>query len=177
MIRLDAQLAQGASAARGRDAGFHTAAFPYVPGWVVRGSLAAAWIRRYGPPDPGSSHRHDFVTLFEGAIRFGPLLPPGATFEPLSVVRCKYPRTTECSVFHADLAFDDADGTICPGCGGATEPLKGTLRGSDLRQRTRVALDPMGRALDGALFTREEIPARSTLAGVIDGLLAAPPKH
>ncbi|MCB0990943.1 MAG: hypothetical protein KDB16_08195 [Acidimicrobiales bacterium] len=65
------------------------------------------------------------------------------------------------------MITDDTD--ECPSCHRGIEQLKGALRGSSLRERTRVALDEHETARDGAMFTREEIPAESDLDGWIDG--------
>jgi CRISPR-associated protein Csx10 len=87
----------------------------YIPGGVVRGALAAAWIAAYGEPGPGSPKRPEFLALFEGRVRYGPLFA-GSAFACLSVLSHKYPATSGC-------AFDDLDevdhpdaGTVCPDC-------------------------------------------------------------
>lgn len=167
MIDLHASVRQPVSAAARREAGYVTTAFPYVPGWVLRGALAASWIREHGEPSRSSPHRAEFIDLFEGSIRFGALVAVGTAFEPLSVVRCKYPRSIECQQFEVDLVAVTAN--RCAHCGGSLEALKGALRNSVLREHARVALDQSGRALDGQLFTREEIPVGSELQGCIAG--------
>ena len=77
MIQIEAMVRQAVSAAERREAASLTEAFPYIPGWVVRGGLAAAWIREFGEPKRGTELRARFVDLFEGAVRFGALMPQG----------------------------------------------------------------------------------------------------
>lgn len=167
MIALEAKVRQAISAASDREAGYYAPAFPLVPGWVVRGALAGRWIRQYGQPSEGSSRRAEFLELFEGAVRFGPMLVDGSTIEPLSVAACKYPQGAECAAVFIDLAVAEAD--ACPHCNGPLEGLKGSVRGVHVNSRARVSLDSTERARDGSLFTREEIPAGAILKGLVAG--------
>ena len=181
MIRVTATADQPISAASAREAGFATPAFGYIPGWVFRGALAAAWIRTFGEPRHGTTHRDAFIAMFEGDARFSSLLPRDAAFEPLSAMACKYPNTTECLSFAIDRAFsDDAQASHqCAHCHGSLEPLKGQLRGAVTSRRAHVALDEHGRALAGKLYSRESIPKKTVLHGMITGtnewLLESPP--
>jgi CRISPR-associated protein Csx10 len=58
----------------------------YLPGSVVRGAFAAAWLARNGVSGKGTSQRQEFLRIFEGGVRFGALLPRGAEDPSLSVV-------------------------------------------------------------------------------------------
>ena len=167
MIGLEGVVKQAISAAAEREAGSYAPVFHLVPGWVLRGALASRWIREHGRPVAGSARRNEFLDLFEGSLRYGPMVVAGSSIEPLSVAGCKYPKGEECSVSFIDLAF--ADATSCPKCGGPLEPLKGAVRGVKVAARARVSLDASERAHDGSLFTREEIPAGVTVKGMVDG--------
>jgi hypothetical protein len=43
----------------------------------VRGAFAASWLARNGVSAPRTPERAEFLRLFEGGVRFGPLLRPG----------------------------------------------------------------------------------------------------
>jgi CRISPR-associated protein Csx10 len=84
----------------------------HLPGAVVRGAFAAAWIAAHGAPGHGSPFREQFLRLFEGAVRFGPLFG-GAEFTPLSVASHKYQADENCSVVEYDQALQDAVPVRC----------------------------------------------------------------
>jgi CRISPR-associated protein Csx10 len=144
--------------------------FDHVPGAVLRGALAARWIAEFGPPDRASAERRrEFEELFERDIRYGPLLPEGASFEPLSVLRCKYEPESGCAATAFDLATEEAPAATCQACGGPLQLGKGALLGATLVARTATALDPTERAAEGMLFTRYAVPAGVTLVGHVSG--------
>lgn len=157
----------------GSEVAFFTNSHPYAPGSVLRGALAAAWIAEYGPPDrAGTDVVARFRRLFDGAVRFGPLLPEGSYRVPLSVRRCKYPRTDPCQRYALDLAFEDA-AVGCPGCGRRPQPSRGTLvlpGRTALRRTTRTSIDPdTGRAKEHELYAHGALPAGTVLIGEIVG--------
>lgn len=142
----------------------------HIPGSVLRGALAGAWLAEYGEPDPQrsgrtiipASVRAAFLELFEGPIRYGPLLRPGSYLTPLSVHRCKYPRTPECKAAAIDEAFSDLGDGRCPACKGVLEAARGEIESADdlLTEKTRVALTPGETAQEGLLYSRRALRAR-----------------
>lgn len=132
----------------------------HIPGWVVRGALAAAWIRTNGLPDQ-PARRARFVELFEGGVRFGPLFHAEAP-PPLSVHQHKYKRTAACTDQYLDAAArpDLKIPFTCPDCHQEWVPLRPK---SDLptHVRTSVVIDPLtATAAKGLLFSRRRKPAR-----------------
>ncbi|MGW2320092.1 type III-B CRISPR module-associated Cmr3 family protein [Streptomyces sp. NPDC001680] len=160
----------------------------HVPGSVLRGALAAAWIRDYGPPQHAPlARREEFLHLFEGPVRYGPLFDPASDVVPLSVLRCKYQPEDACRTFHTDLAATPekpADTTgarpRCTVCGGRTQPGRGEVEyfGADpaISQVTRVQLTEGERAADGQLFTRRTLNHRvgGEAARELSGRITAP---
>lgn len=138
----------------------------HVPGAVVRGAFAAAWLARNGVSAPGTPGRAEFLRLFEGEVRFGPLLSPGTEFLPLSVVTHKYPPQDDCAETEYDRALTEDVPLHCPDCGSPLEQLK-ALRGDrpPVRRRTSVSVGESGVARRGVLFTRETLEAGQEFRG------------
>ena len=134
----------------------------HVPGSVVRGALAAAWIRTHGAPERAPA-RDTFLRLFEGEVRFGPLYA-GAPPSPLSVHRHKYASEPACTTAYLDAA---ASGTFekpaaCADCGQEWVPLRPGHSPEARHVRTSVAIDSTKHtAKPGQLFSRRRL--RSTL--------------
>src|ERR1700722_4255296 len=80
----------------------------YLPGSVVRGAFAAAWLSRNGVSERGSSQRAEFLRLFEGGVRFGSLLPQGAQDPAFAVISHKYEATGACQEKEYDRAAQDS---------------------------------------------------------------------
>jgi CRISPR-associated protein Csx10 len=141
----------------------------YLPGTVVRGAFAAAWIARYGPPAPGTPRRAEFVRLFEGGVRFGALLRPGTEPGSLAVAGHKYrPDPARCQVVDYDRARGDDPPLQCPDCGSPLEHATGLDGGRPaVNRRTSVAISESGVALRGQLFTRETISPGQGFAGTL----------
>lgn len=146
--------------------------FRHIPGSVLRGSLAAAWIRRHGLPEQVTPElRQEFVACFERGVRFGPLLAPGWGVLPLSMVRCKYRPEPDC---HAAISDAPRVGDVparCPVCdgpmvpgGGEVEPLTVAARtaGPATVTATRVRLTQAETAAPGMLFTRAALAHQDT---------------
>jgi CRISPR-associated protein Csx10 len=136
----------------------------HLPGMVVRGAFAAAWIGTHGEPGRSSPARAQFLRLFEGGVRFGPLFH-AEPFVPLSVLRHKYPR--DCAVAEYDRATQDDVPRRCPDCGSPLEQVVG-LRdetGLQVRRRTSVAIAASGVASRGQLVTRDTLAAGLALHG------------
>ena len=72
---------------------YFTGTHSFVPGSVLRGALAAAWIAEHGPPAGGSAA---FGGLFDGPVRYGPMYVPGTVVVPVSARLCKYPKDGRC---------------------------------------------------------------------------------
>lgn len=163
--------------------------YRYVPGSVLRGALAAAWIREHGKPrDTCDTLREQFHYLFEGPVRYGPLFDPASVVVPLSVLRCKYRPKRRCRYFFHDEAVAPASGDgetasrrRCDVCQGATEPARGEVEflpsdddGPHVINVTRTALDNE-RAAQGALFTRRALSAgRRGAERTLTGRIIAP---
>ena len=134
----------------------------HVPGAVVRGALAAAWITRHGTPteQPGAV-RDSFVALFEGGVRYGPCYAVvdgrPAVPQSLAVLAHKYPPAdpTGCVQSVWDEApWGERAPVTCPDCGSPVEydPRVGDPQ---VYRHTSVALGPDRTAVEGKLVTRE----------------------
>ncbi len=150
---------------------FYTPSHQHVPGSVLRGALAAAWISEHGTPTGDNPHAGRFRALFDGDIRFGPLLVEGSTRTPMSVHKCKYPVSEQCKQTIVDAAFEHVP--RCPGCGRRLEAAKGELvmpTGFVMHRSTRTAINPKtGRTEDGMLYSQGALPTGTTLVGHIHG--------
>jgi CRISPR-associated protein Csx10 len=147
---------------------FVLATMDYLPGAAVRGAFAAAWIARHDAPVPGSPGRGEFLRLFEGGVRFGALLPPGAEPDSLAVLRHKYQPADACRVVDYDRAQGADPPLQCPDCGSPLEQGKGLYPAAPARsRRTSVAISASGVAISGALFTRETLAAGQSFAGTL----------
>jgi len=155
----------------GSEVSFFTGTYSFVPGSVLRGALAAAWIAEHGPPAPGSGAQARFRELFDGPVRYGPLHIPGSFVQPVSARLCKYPKTSACERAAVDAAFEP--GLACPACGGPTEPGKGQVQlppGVTPARITRSSIDPKtSKAADGELYSHGALPAGTRLEGFIHG--------
>lgn len=180
----------------GSEVSYFTGTHPFVPGSVLRGALAAAWIAgpEHGPPSMGDGRASRFRELFDGDIRYGPLHVTGSYVVPVSAWLCKYPKDKACRAEAADAAFEDVsragtgkpgaggseaadaaweDARSCPACGGPLEQGKGQVLlppGMALERVTRTSINPAtGTAQDGELYAHAALPAGTTLTGYIHG--------
>ncbi|MDT9692646.1 type III-B CRISPR module-associated Cmr3 family protein [Streptomyces sp. P9(2023)] len=145
----------------------------HVPGAVLRGALAAAWIAEFGPPQHAApARRTSFNDLFEGRVRFGPLLARGSRVVPLSVHTCKYRTKADCSQQSYDETTDPGPRPQrCPVC--SQSPLvvgRGQVElGPDspmvIIETTRIELTTQETAATGQIFTRQELAPRSGSPG------------
>lgn len=135
----------------------------HVPGSVLRGALAAAWIAEYGlPAKVSAAQRQEFIALFESDVSYGPLFATGSQVVPLSVLRCKY---RQCPTV-TDEAFNDrgaeascACGPLVPGRGEVEFTASGA--GRLITQSTHLQIDDARQvAEDGLLFTRRALTHR-----------------
>lgn len=147
----------------------------HIPGSAVRGAFAAAWIARYGPPEPGHPKRDEFIRLFEDQVRFGALLAPGTEFDSLAVLRHKYgPREGVCRHVDFDQATETGAPPVqCPECDSPFIQGKGLRTRTDARapktrRRISVAIDDATEvAVEGQLFTREALCRDQAFTGTI----------
>lgn len=151
---------------------FVLATMEYLPGSVVRGAFAAAWLARYGVPAKGTAQRAEFIRLFEGGVRYGSLLPAGTQPPSLSVVSHKYQPLDDCGEVEFDRAVTDDVPLRCPNpdCDSPLEQRR-DLRGQRprLRRRASVSIHESGVARRGVLFTRETLPGDLDFAGTVAG--------
>ena len=160
----------------GGEVSYFTGTHPFVPGSVLRGALAAAWIAGpgHGPPvtRAGNGRAGDFRALFDGDIRYGPLHVTGSDVVPVSAWLCKYPKHDKnCAVQAVDAVFET--GTSCPSCGGPLEQGKGQVLlppGVVLERIMRTSIDrETATSADGELYAHAALPAGTTLTGFIHG--------
>jgi len=155
----------------GSEVSYFTGSHSFVPGSVLRGALAAAWIAEHGPP-AGNPREAHFRALFDGNLRYGPLHVLGSVVVPVSAWTCKYPKKNKgCEGVAADIAFEDVG--KCPACGGPMEQGKGQVLlppGVALDRITRTSINPAtGTAKNGELYAHGALPAGTQLAGTIHG--------
>jgi CRISPR-associated protein Csx10 len=140
----------------------------HIPGSVVRGALAATWLARNGVSRPGTPGREEFLTLFEGGVRYGALLRDGTQFMSLAVVGHKYDPQDSCQIVDYDRAMGDQPPLYCLDCGSPLEQRRGLTGEREApRRRTSVAISPAGTAEEGALFTRETLGAGQVFRGTV----------
>jgi len=141
-----------------------------LPGTVVRGAFAAAWIARNSAPAPGAPLRAEFMRLFEGDVRYGALLPHGLETSPLSVVSHKYQPSEQCAEAEYDQAAQDSVPVSCPDCGSPLEQSR-ALRGDGhpvlVQRRTSVVIAPSGVASRGQIVTRDTLAAGQAFRGTL----------
>ncbi|SNR87885.1 CRISPR-associated protein Csx10 [Haloechinothrix alba] len=165
---VTADLDEPVAAVRHIRSDFRQDVYDHVPGTVLRGALAAAWIQRHGAPSPDDP---EFAAIFEGDGSFGPLHHRNGTSlpTPLSVKTHKYRPGERCKQLWWDRATAE-DAATCPECHGALDASKGAPVGRvEQHRRTRAALDEQGVAKDGHLFSQNTLPAGMRLTGWVYG--------
>jgi CRISPR-associated protein Csx10 len=183
MPEVTLQLTQPAALGRRPRGTAPVETYRHLPGSVLRGALAAAWIREYGPPQTASpARREEFVHLFEGPVRYGPLLDPTSAVVPLSVLRCKYRPHRPCHATAIDQSTTTpADRPRCAHCQGPMTAGKGEVEffgtPAPVLENTRVALTADERTADGQLFTRRSLSHRRDGGAPreLHGHITAPP--
>lgn len=169
MTRLTLTLRQPAQVSTRRRSDNVRETASHLPGWVVRGAFAAAFIRCFGPPAE-ARHRDEFVTLFEGAVRFPPLYSGGLPHS-LSLLTHKYP-ASGCQAGDVDLALRPTEVQPRTRCAKCLEPLKG-LRGipdaGRTRRHTSTQVDARGVAVAETLHSRDSLDAGLTFSGTLTG--------
>ncbi|WP_033326355.1 type III-B CRISPR module-associated Cmr3 family protein [Streptomyces yerevanensis] len=139
----------------------------HVPGSVVRGALAAAWIAEHGlPTKVPAAKRREFLTLFEDEVCYGPLFATGSQVVPLSVLRCKYRNCAtvvdEAFVGTGDENQGEPSCTHGPLASGRGEvEFTGAASGPYVTQSTHLQIDDARQvAEERLLFTRRALTHR-----------------
>ncbi len=141
----------------------------HIPGSVLRGACAAAWIRALGAPVPGAAHRQAFIEAFESDGVFGPLYRDGSLPIPVSVLVHKYQAKPDCRQLWWDRSLGE-DSTECPDCGQGLEAAKGEPQERPERlQRTRAALTTDGVAIDEQLYRKDSLARSQVFTGWVSG--------
>lgn len=140
-----------------------TRSHPFIPGSVLRGALAAAWLRNGGTQD------EVFTTIFERG-RFSPAFPPWAQVQNQSVSKCKYHRSNADHEEYTDMAFETlsaADKQV-DSCGATREYLKGGCSQTGLLTTVTTELTPRkNTAKKKNLFARQMIESGTVFTGHI----------
>lgn len=171
VLRVTVTARQRIALGVGSEVAYFTGSHMFVPGSVMRGALAAAWIAEHGPPVGGNGFADRFRQLFDGSIRYGPLHVSGTAVVPVSAWLCKYPKNGACAGQAVDAAFEE--GSQCPACGGPLEQGKGQVSlpaGAAMERITRTSIDARtGKAADGELYANAALPAGTVFSGFIGG--------
>ncbi|MGP4020998.1 type III-B CRISPR module-associated Cmr3 family protein [Saccharopolyspora sp. 5N708] len=163
---VTATLAEPVAAVRDLRNDYRQESYDHIPGTVVRGALAATWIRHHRPPKQDDV---TFLEIFESDGTFGPLHSHNSLPVPLSVKVHKYRPGATCTQLWWDTATGSKD-DFCPSCKQKLEFSKGDPTGQVQRsQRTHVALDEEGVAVDGSLYRQNSIAAGNVFAGWLSG--------
>jgi CRISPR-associated protein Csx10 len=164
-VRITVTLTQPVAAGRNVRADSRQDTHNHIPGSVLRGALAAAWIHRRGQE---VTQLPEFLETFEGAGSFGPLHSEASLPVPLSVKRHKYAASENCRS-EWDAAYDE-HATTCDECEDPLVFSKGQARGRvPLETRTTTALTAEGVARDGHLFTQSMLKEQARLSGWLHG--------
>lgn len=151
-LRLRSAVTAGAGAEVGNGQRGHLV----IPGSVVRGALAAAWLREHGPADADDR----MAALFERDLSVGPAVPVGSRLIPLSQFRRKYPEPG------VSNEWDDAAAHAVDPPGQGLEFGRGWQVPTEYTVRiTRTALDPDGTAKTGNLFSETGLRAGVVAVG------------
>ncbi len=171
--RVTLNLLQDAAIGDSRAGGQMRTSRDHVPGWVLRGALAAAWIRGNGVPDLANPRRSEFVALFESGdgVRFNPLYRSGAPVG-LSVLEHKRGRGCGASFDAIDFGPGGAPHECDRGdCRTTLEYAKGATPKSSgtVRRDFTSALAADETPKDSHLYGRESLDHRAVpeLAGFI----------
>lgn len=143
--------------------GFVRPSLSHVPGSVLRGAVAAAWLKA------GRSVDETFLSAFERDVVWGPLYLPGSEPQPMSHWVHKYAPDKECPAFWDEASEEVPEGRRCPECDDPLEPSKGQVFNVRRTLDTHVQLAD-GRAVDGALFARERIDRGQMFVGSVHHL-------
>ncbi|WP_280260085.1 type III-B CRISPR module-associated Cmr3 family protein [Nocardia abscessus] len=163
---VTAILDQPAALGTGSRGDFRNDTYDHIPGSVLRGACAAAWIRRHGKPAPDDTR---FAEVFEGTGAFGPLHAQDTLPLPLSARVHKYGPEPGCRQVWWERAYG-ATQESCTDCGQELRESKGEPTGEVARlTRVHAALDAHGVAEDQKLFETVALAPGTTLSGWVSG--------
>lgn len=144
----------------------------HIPGTVVRGAFAASWITAHGGRT--DHEREEFLDLFEGGVRFGPLFL-GRSHASLAIREHKYKALPNCAQESWDTALGDEAPSRCPDCSSPLELAEDRLTDIEItdefaeidekrlaaanvvRRRTHVEITEANVAKNESLYAREEL--------------------
>ncbi|MBE9375295.1 hypothetical protein IQ251_12655 [Saccharopolyspora sp. HNM0983] len=166
--RLVVTLDEPVAAGRNLRSDFRRDIHDHVPGSVLRGALAAAWIQWLGVD---ITRTREFGEIFDGQGSFGPLHSVASYPVPLSVFVHKYGHTDKCRKLWWDAALDEtAAGDMCEKCKYPLVASKGQPAGPvAMHSRTMSALRTDGVAKDGNLFSETALTGGMRLSGWLHG--------
>lgn len=156
MSRLTITLKAPTQVAAGRRADFLLITHRHLPGWVIRGALAAAWLIKHDQ----RAELTEFLELFEGNVRYGPgFLSDPPRSRALLVHKYDFP---DCPVDVLDRATAGASTWRQTRCHECRTPLEGaTLFPSEQQpaehRRTSTQVGPDGTAVAGNLYSRDAL--------------------
>jgi CRISPR-associated protein Csx10 len=183
-LEVTVKAQQRMSMGRGAGKAFHTEGHAHVPGSVLRGAIARAWLV------DGAGTDSTFRDVFDRCLRFGPMFAEGTDLRPLSERHCKYAQnpTHVCAPVQEgeapprtywDAAFDPpGDGTLPSGwdsAAGHWTTSKGDVVAAPGAQLptttvTSTAIDHrVGTAAKSQLFSRGAVETGTILRGLIAG--------
>ena len=158
--RVHAHLTMGAALGAGPETQFFVPSLRHLPGSVLRGALAQAWIREHGRPL--GALRNEFVELFEHGIAYRSLTPEGSQWTPLSVAVEKYGAPGQ--------ARQRVDLAVNPGLPPGWEMAKpGQTLAAAVRVDTRVQLTEHETAEPSRLHSRQSVRGGQHLHGWVVG--------
>lgn len=184
-LKITALSSQEITVGSGAEKAFLTPSQQYIPGSTLRGALAAAWRAKYGDGHPA------FRGLFDGAVRFGPLIAANSDVESQSVWKCKY-HSDPSEPKYIDDAFacahchHEAVEAVCSTCGVSrltppimcgrpAERLKGGIawprsNTKNTKVVASTAIHPTRKtALKSSLYAREAHRRRTVFQGHVVG--------
>ncbi|MER7077268.1 CRISPR-associated protein Csx10 [Saccharopolyspora kobensis] len=164
--RVTVTLTEAVAATKNARSDFQPDVHNHIPGSVLRGAVAAIWIRQLGPEITTTP---EFARIFDGEGTFGPLHTLGSQPIPLSVQVHKYEPERTCQKLWWDAALGEI-AEDCPDCRYPLEFSKGQSRGSvDFTTRIMTALSTDGVAKDGHLFRQKALRQDQRMHGWLYG--------
>lgn len=181
-LKITALSKQEITIGSGATKAFLTTTQHYVPGSTLRGALAAAWRAKHGDGHP------DFRALFDGAVRFGPLIAANSDVENQSVWKCKYhsnpsePKYIDDALACAHCQHQAVE-AVCSNCevsrqvpptmcGRPGERLKGDIAWGAANRKViaSTAIHPLRKtALKASLFARQAHRRHTVFQGYVVG--------
>ena len=155
-LRYRLRLLSAVSAGAGAEVGNGQRGHLVIPGSVIRGALAAAWLREHGLADADDA----MAALFERDLSVGPAVPVGSRLIPLSQFRRKYPAPGVPNEWH-----DAAAGAVDAPSPGVEFGRGWQVPPEYTGRITRTALNADGTAKTGNLFSETGLRAGVVAVG------------